>query len=108
MLTADHLKKYSVSILKKEIGKQNIKGYSKMKRGDLVALMLENQDKFMYLKETSHIMPDGSKMSGAVHSNDSVNFVDEYKKKFPDPKKKKIKVVKSKKTGKVIKVNLKN
>jgi len=90
MLTADHLKKFSVSVLKKEISKSNIKGYSKMKRGDLVALMLENQDKFMYLKESSHIMPDGSKMSGAVHSNDSVNFVDEYKKQFPDAPKKKV------------------
>jgi len=98
MLTSEHLKKYSVSVLKKEISKQNIKGYSKMKRADLVALMLENQDKFMYLKESSHIMPDVSKMSGAIHSNDSVNFLKNYKKKFPDPK---IKVVKSKKTGKV-------
>ena len=104
MLTSDHLKKYSVSILKKEISKQNIKGYSKMKRADLVALILENGDKFMYLKEDSHIMPDGSKMSGAIHSKDSVDFVGEYKKQFPDPKKKK-KVFRSKQTGKIIKIN---
>ena len=111
MLTSDHLKKYSVSVLKKEISKSNIKGYSKMKRGDLVALMLENQDKFMYLKEDSHVMPDGKVMSGAVHSKESkvvksksgkvfkvnpkkeankesVDFLSEYKKKFPDAKKK--------------------
>ena len=105
MLTSDHLKKYSVSVLKKQISAQNIKGYSKMKRGELVALMLENQDKFMYLKETSHIMPDGSKMSGAIHSKDSVDFVTEYKKKFPDPKKTKRVVAK---TGKKFKVNLKD
>ena len=104
MLTIDHLKKYSVAVLKKEISKQNIRGYSKMKRGDLVALMLENQDKFMYLKEDSHIMADGSKMSGAVHSKDSVDFLQEYKKKFPDAKKTK-KV--TSKSGKKFKVNLK-
>lgn len=104
MLTADHLKKFSVAVLKREISKQNIKGYSKMKRGDLVALMLQHQDKFMYLKEDSHIMPDGSKMSGAIHSKDSVDFVKEYKKEYPDPNKK-LKVVKSKKTGKIIKIN---
>ena len=106
MLTIDHLKKYSVAVLKKEISKSNIKGYSKMKRGDLVALMLENQDKFMYLKKDSHIMPDGSKMSGAIHSKDSVDFLSEYKKQFPDAPKKK--VVRSKKNDKIIKINKKD
>ena len=106
MLTIDHLKRYSVAVLKKEISKSNIKGYSKMKRGDLVALMLENQDKFMYLKQDSHVMPDGKVMSGAIHGDDSVDFVKEYKKKFPDAPKKK--VVRSKKTGKIIKINKNN
>ena len=106
MLTSDHLKRYSVAVLKKEISAQNVKGYSKMKRADLVALILENQDKFMYLKEDSHIMGDGSEMSGAVHSKDSVDFLKNYKKKFPDALKKK--VVRSKKNDKIIKINKKD
>ena len=89
MLTVEHLKKYSVAVLKKEISKQNIKGYSKMKRGDLVALMIENGDKFKHLiGEETHTMPGSGKvMTGAVHNNQS-------------------KVVKSK-SGKMFKINAK-
>ena len=49
----DNLKKQlqsmSISALRKEISKQNIKGYSKLKKQDIINLMLINSDRFMYL-----------------------------------------------------------
>jgi len=57
-------------------------------------------------KKKTHTMPSGKVMTGAKHSKDSkesVDFVTEYKKKFPDAPKKKIKVFRSKQTGKIIK-----
>ena len=49
----DNLKKklqsMSVSALRKEISKQNVKGYSKLKKADIINLMLINSDRFMYL-----------------------------------------------------------
>ena len=49
----DNLKKklqsMSVTALRKEISKQNVKGYSKLKKADIINLMLINSDRFMYL-----------------------------------------------------------
>ena len=38
----------------------------------------------------THTMPSGKVMTGAKHSKESVDFVTEYKKKFPDAPKKKV------------------
>jgi len=100
----DNLKKQlqsmSVSALRKEISKQNIKGYSKLKKADIINLMLINSDRFMYLvkkekneeenieeklkrakkllakkkeelKKKTHKMPDGTVMTGKTHNKDS-------------------------------------
>lgn len=40
-------------------------------------------------KKKTHTMPSGKVMTGAKHSKESVDFVKEYKTKFPDPPKKK-------------------
>ena len=91
MLTRDILNSHSVSTLKKEISKTNVKGYSKMKKADVIDLMMkvEHTDKFKHIKmadkkerktpvkktpvkKETHKMPDGSLMSGATHSKDSV------------------------------------
>jgi len=47
----DILQSYSVNELKKEISKQNIKGYSKMKKAEIINLMMKHKDKFTYLKK---------------------------------------------------------
>ena len=47
----DILESYSVNELKKEISKQNIKGYSKMKKSEIINLMMKHKDKFAYLKK---------------------------------------------------------
>ncbi len=46
------LNSHPVSVLKKEISKTNIKGYSKMKKPELVALMMkeENKPRFKHIK----------------------------------------------------------
>jgi hypothetical protein len=44
------LESHSVSTLKKEISKTNVKGYSKMKKTEVVALMLKHSDRFNHIK----------------------------------------------------------
>ena len=44
-----HLQSMTVLALRKEISKQNVKGYSKLKKVDIINLMLKNSDKFIYL-----------------------------------------------------------
>jgi hypothetical protein len=46
----DILNSHPVAVLKKEISKSNIKGYSKMKKPEIVALMLKHKDKFSHIK----------------------------------------------------------
>ena len=46
----DILNSYSVSELKKEISKTNIKGYSKMKKSEVIELMMKHKERFSYLK----------------------------------------------------------
>ncbi len=52
MPTAAILNSHSVSVLRKEISKTNIKGYSKMKKAEVIALMMrtENRPKFHHIK----------------------------------------------------------
>jgi hypothetical protein len=88
MLTKEILDSHPLKTLKSEIAKQNIKGYSTMKRPQLTDLMMKHKDKFMDLKhaekkekkakakappkpKATHQMPDGSEMTGKVHSKDS-------------------------------------
>jgi hypothetical protein len=91
MLTKEILDSHPLKTLKSEISKQNIKGYSNMKRPELTDLMLKNKDKFDHIKmkekqakakapakkektkktKGSHAMPKGALMSGKVHSKES-------------------------------------
>tara|TARA_R110001632_G_scaffold173706_2_gene293174 strand:- start:147 stop:611 length:465 start_codon:yes stop_codon:yes gene_type:complete len=84
-VTKEILASHPVTTLKKEISKTNIKGYSKMKKAQVIELMLkeEHVDKFKDIemaekkerkkavKKGTHKMPDGSVMSGKTHSKDS-------------------------------------
>lgn len=47
----DILSKMKVADLKKEISKTNIKGYSKMKKSELIDLMVKNKEKFSHLSK---------------------------------------------------------
>ena len=46
----DIFNSHPVSVLKKEISKTNIKGYSKMKKAQVVDLMMENKSRFSHIK----------------------------------------------------------
>ena len=50
MPTQEILATYSVLELKREIGKRNLKRYSKLKRAELVKLILDNKERFHDLK----------------------------------------------------------
>lgn len=78
MVTAEILNSHSVSTLKKEISKTNIKGYSKMKKPEIVATMLKHKDRF------SHIKHSGKKAKSAPKPK---------AKPVPKPEKKKFKFV---------------
>jgi len=78
MPSREELESHPVTTLKKEISKTNIKGYSKMKKPEIVELMLKNKSRFHHIKmaekkpkKGTHKMPDGTTMSGSVHSKDS-------------------------------------
>ncbi len=45
------LESHPISTLKKEISKTNIKGYSKMKKNEVVSLMLKNKDRFNHIQK---------------------------------------------------------
>jgi len=46
----DIFESHPVAVLKQEISKTNIKGYSKMKKAEVIELMMKNKDKFSYIK----------------------------------------------------------
>jgi len=101
MTTKEILRSHPVTILRKEISKTNIKGYSKMKKNEVIELMLkaENKEKFKHIKmaeskktalKGTHKMPDGKLMTGAVHSKSSKPVKEAPKKETPkkeEPKK---------------------
>ena len=46
MPTLEILKTYSVTELRKEVGKARMKNYSKLKKSEVIELMLKNKEKF--------------------------------------------------------------
>ena len=50
MVTREILRTYTVADLKKEISKSNIGNYHKLKKEELIDLMLQYRERFMHLK----------------------------------------------------------
>ena len=48
---SDILHSHTVSFLKQELSKTDLKGYSKMKKSDLVEFMMKHPDKFSHIKK---------------------------------------------------------
>merc|ERR1711935_265836 len=64
------LNSHPTSTLKKEISKTNIKGYSKMKKAEIIELMMKNKDRFL------HIMFNEKKEKEPTKKDDSnLNFL---------------------------------
>ena len=55
MTTFEVFNSHAVSTLKKEISKHNIKGYSKMKKADVIKLMIHHKDKFGHIVKKEKI-----------------------------------------------------
>ncbi len=81
------LESHSASALKAEIRKSNIKGYSKMTKGELVNLMLKHKDRFSHIKHSGKTARQTKPRKKKVYK--SKEFVGE-EDNVPDTPKKKI------------------
>ena len=89
MVTADILNSHNLKTLRAEISKTNIKGYSKMKKAEVVSLMLKSKDKFMHIE-----MKDKKQKKQAEPKKERKEIkVTTFKE---ETKKKKIKLIKKK------------
>ena len=99
MPSREELESHAVTTLKKEISKTNIKGYSKMKKPEVVELMLKNKDRFHHIKmaekKTKKEKPKEDKPKEKLTSTSASGKVTELKLKEAKPKKKKL-VIKEK------------
>ena len=108
MPTVEILKSHNLKELRSEVSKTNIKKYSKLKKADLIDLMMksEHKDLFHHMQLKTHKMPSGVVHTGSTHTEESVVVpVKETKKKKEKPKKKeeekpkkKIKLIKPKRS----------
>ena len=55
MTTFEVFNSHSVSTLKKEISKHNLKGYSKLRKADIIKLMILNKDMFGHIVKKEKI-----------------------------------------------------
>ncbi len=62
MLTIDILNSHPVKVLKKEISKTNIKGYSKLRKNEIIELMLKNKERFNHIKKKGDIAKQPKKI----------------------------------------------
>lgn len=90
------LRKMKVGELKKEISKQNIKGYSKMKKEEVINLMLDNKKRFKYLllqnlNQKKELLEDKVKLKKAKQKLEKLTA-----KKIPDKKPEKAEVIPAK------------
>merc|ERR1711935_851192 len=78
------LNSHPTSTLKKEISKTNIKGYSKMKKAEIIELMMKNKDRFL------HIMFNEKKEKEPTKKDDSnLNFLNALSKETRKERRKK-------------------
>ena len=94
MPTVEILKSHNLKELRSEVSKTNIKKYSKLKKADLIDLMMksEHKDLFHHMQLKTHKMPSGVVHTGSTHTKDSKPV----EKKKEETKKKKIKLIKPK------------
>ena len=90
------LRKMKVSDLKREISKQNIKGYSKLKKAEIIKIMIDRPDKFKYLlldnmKQKKELLQDKIKLKEAKDKLKKLTA-----KKIPAKKAQKAEVIKPK------------
>ena len=77
-ITREILNSHPVSTLKKEVAKTNIKGYSKMKKAEVVELMMKNKDKFGHIRKKGE-----ASASKSPPKSQAQNLLASYKPKAP-------------------------
>ena len=50
MVTKEILMSHPISTLRKEVSKTNVRGYSKLKKAEIIDLMMKNKEKFAHIK----------------------------------------------------------
>ena len=92
MPTVEILKSHNLKELRSEVSKTNIKKYSKLKKADLIDLMMksEHKDLFHHMQLKTHKMPSGVVHTGSTHTEESVVVTP----KQTNKKTKKIKLIK--------------
>jgi len=105
MITKEILESHPVSVLKKEISKTNIKGYSKMKKTEIVSLMLKPE----HSKRFSHIKKKGEEPKKESPKKESPKkIVIKRKPKAEEPKKESPKKIVIKRKFKVLSADCSN
>lgn len=66
MVTKEILQSHPVAVLKKEISKSNVKGYSKMKKAGVIELMLKHKEKFGHIEMATREPKDKAKAKKKV------------------------------------------
>jgi len=94
MVTADILNSHNLKTLRSEISKTNIKGYSKMKKAEVVSLMLKSKDKFMHIEMKDKKQKKQAEPKKERKEIKVTTFKEETKKKKIKLIKKKIKLIK--------------
>ena len=84
-MTKEIFNSHPVSVLKKEISKTNIKGYSKMKKAEVVELMMKNKSKFGHIKMATKAVKSAPKKK--IIKKTPKKPSPSPKKKSPSPKK---------------------
>lgn len=92
MVTREILDSHPASTLKKEISKTNIKGYSKMKKKQLIDVMMANKERFGHIKKKEYAPPKRTKKVMAKPKADTEPKRPSEPKRPTPPKKEKPKI----------------
>jgi len=90
MVSRDILNSHPISVLKKEISKTNIKGYSKMKKPEIVELMMKTPTRFSHIKMNEKARKKAEPKKKVVKEDSSrleALLKDDKPKKKAEPKK---------------------
>jgi len=91
MVSREILNSHPISVLKKEISKANIKGYSKMKKPEIVELMMKTPTRFSHIKMNEKAKKKAEPKKKVVKEDSSrleALLKDDKPKKKAEPKKK--------------------
>ena len=87
MVSRDILNSHPIAHLKKEISKTNIKGYSKMKKTEIIELMMKTPARFSHIKKKEGPPPKEKKKVVVKQDSSKLEKIMKDRKKKAEPKK---------------------